>query len=128
MVPLLLVVGCWCWRRAPAAPAAPEALWHNGVIVEVRNCDIPSTEEIQLRCAAMICAQRVTAQLTNPQQTSVKLTRYHRDTRSGLIKIAGTLDQYLASPTLPIGFTCVTTDPQQARPELQYAALPRPQP
>ena len=124
----MLAAGYGYWRHTPAAPPAPEALWHNGVIVEVRNCELPASEEIQVRCAAMICAQRVTAQLTNPQQTNVKLTRYQRDARSGLIQVAGTLEQYLASPTLPTGFTCATADPQQARPVLQYAALPRPQP
>lgn len=76
----------WHLHAATRESEAPEALWRNGVIVDVRHCDQPASEAATLRCAALICAQRVTRQLTNPQQTQLTLTSFARDEATGEIK------------------------------------------
>ncbi|MGE0860787.1 MAG: hypothetical protein AB7I01_15140 [Gammaproteobacteria bacterium] len=112
---------CWRLYASVREAPAPEALWRNGVIVDVRHCDRPASEATNLRCAALICAQRVTRQLTNPQQTHLKLSSLARDDATGEIEVHGDLEQALASPTLPIGFHCRSATAAQATPTLEYA-------
>jgi hypothetical protein len=116
------VVAAWWQLHATTLESeAPEALWRNGVIVDVRHCDQPTSEAANLRCAALICAQRVTRQLTNAQQTRLTLTSYGRDEATGQIKVEGTLAQTLSSPTLPTRFHCQSATPAAATPTLEYA-------
>lgn len=123
-----LVIAALTWWQLDAATresAVPEALWRNGVIVDVRHCEQPTSEAANLRCAALICAQRVTRQLTNAQQTRLTLTSVARDDASGDIKVDGNLAQALSSPTLPTGFHCRSATADMATPTLEYPKLVR---
>lgn len=113
-------VAAWQASR-PAPDTAPYAAWRNGVIVDVRNCAAPPDEAARLRCAALYCAQAVTEKLTNAQQTEVRITRYVHDATDGQFHIAGTLDQYLDTDTLPHGFTCTMTRWHEATPVFLFA-------
>ncbi|MBX9608204.1 MAG: hypothetical protein K2Y51_18445 [Gammaproteobacteria bacterium] len=115
----------WQLHAATRESAAQEALWRNGVIVDVRHCDQPTSEAANLHCAALICAQRVTRQLTNPQQTRLTLTSFTRDESTGEIKVEGDLAQVLSSPTLPTRFCCRSATRATATPTLEYAKLVR---
>jgi len=108
-------------RRETVSEPAPYARWRNGVIVYVRNCSKPATEQAQLQCAALVCAQRVTERLTNPQQTKLALTTYTRAADGRQIEVHGTLDQHLRAPTLPTGFSCSMADYQRAEPVFEFA-------
>ncbi len=94
-------------------------MWRNGVIVEVRNCEAPADEQAELRCAGLYCAQRVTDMMTNPQQTTLSITRHRRDA-DGLIDVAGVIRQHYWSPTTPTGFTCAMRHYRHADPELSF--------
>ena len=122
-VTLLLITSCasWWWR-AHSTPREldPEPLWHNGIIVEVRHCEQPVSEDGILRCAALFCAQRVTQRLTNAQQATLKIDSYRRNPSTGTIQITGSLDQYLRAPTLPTGFTCRIEDLARVEPTLLF--------
>lgn len=123
---VVFVVAAWWQLHATTLESeAPEALWRNGVIVDVRHCDQPASEAATLRCAALICAQRVTRQLTNPQQTQLTLTSFARDEATGDIKVDGDLAQALASPTLPTRFHCRSATAAMATPTLEYPKLLR---
>ena len=123
VITLLLATSCatWWWR-AHSTPREldPEPLWHNGIIVEVRHCDKPVSEGFTLRCAALLCAQRVTQRLSNAQQATLKIVSYSRDPSTGKIQISGSLDQYLRAPTLPTGFSCEVEDLDRVEPRLLF--------
>ncbi len=120
---LLLIASCatWWWRmHATPIEIEPEALWHNGIIVDVRHCDQPVSEHALLRCAALLCAQRVTQRLTNAQQATLKIDSYRRDPSTGTIQISGSLDQYLRAPTLPTGFSCGVESLERVEPTMLF--------
>ena len=123
MVAGAAVLGAAAWRLlhavSPDTPA-PEALWRNGVIVEVRHCSQATSEASTLRCAALICAQRVTKQLANAQQTRLTLSNVERDKSTGVIEVNGDLEQALSSPTLPTRFRCEAAAPLLATPTFEY--------
>ena len=122
-ITLLLTSSCatWWWRaHSTPRELEPEPLWHNGIIVEVRHCDKPVSEHVILRCAAILCAQRVTQRLTNAQQATLKIVSYGRDPSTGKIHISGSLDQYLRAPTLPTGFSCEVENLQRVEPTLLF--------
>ncbi|MEQ8663996.1 MAG: hypothetical protein RLW62_24525 [Gammaproteobacteria bacterium] len=116
----VLVASAWAVRRPPPETAAPYARWRNGVIVHVRNCEAPASDDAVARCAALHCARRVTELLTNPQQATLTLTRYGRAADGTGFTVEGTLDQYLRAPTLPTGFVCHMRDPRDAAPEFLF--------
>lgn len=122
-ITFLLTASCatWWWR-AHSTPREldPEPLWHNGIIVEVRHCDRPVSEHVTVRCAALLCAQRVTQRLTNAQQATLKIVSYGRDPSTGKIQISGSLDQYLRAPTLPTGFSCEVENLERVEPALLF--------
>ncbi len=113
-------VAAWQASR-PAPDTTPYAAWRNGIIVDVRNCTAPADDAARLRCAALYCAQAVTEKLTNAQQTEVRITRYVHDAADGRFHVAGTLDQYLDTNTLPHGFTCTMARWHEAAPVFLFA-------
>lgn len=117
---ILVGIGSWFALRQPAPARQPYADWRNGVIVHVRNCELPADEAARLRCAALYCAQRVTERLTNPQQAKLSIDRYERDPASGVIRVEGSLDQYLRSRTLPTGFSCTMESFRRAEPKFIF--------
>lgn len=109
--------------RFPASTEAdtvPYARWRNGVIIHVRNCDPPASEDALLRCAALHCAQRVTQRLTNAKQATLAVTHYTRSADGQRIEISGVLEQHLRAPTLPTGFHCRMADYREAVPEFEF--------
>ena len=113
------IASAWTLRR-PHEEAPPEARWRNGVIVAIRNCDAPASDEAELRCAALRCVQRVTERLTNAQQAKASLIRYVRTADGTGFEIEGALKQQLGAPTLPNGFICHMRDHRHATPEFLF--------
>lgn len=121
-----IAIGAAAWFASrPQPDTRPYAGWRNGIIVHVRNCDLPADDAARVRCAALYCAQQVTRRLTNAQQTRLSIERYERDPADGRYHIAGSLDQYLETGTLPTGFTCTMNGYRDAEPQFIFAGRAR---
>lgn len=103
--------------RPPASPP-PEALWRNGVIVDIRHCDPPRDAAATLECASFHCARKVAEDLTNAQQARLRVVERAFD--GDRIRISGTIEQYLRARTLPTGFECEMRHLRDARPRLVF--------
>ena len=114
-----ILLALWFGLRYDATPAAPEALWRNGIIVSVRHCDQPADQESLLKCASFYCAQRVTETLTNAKQATLKVTA--QAIVDGRLQISGDIIQSLRARTLPTGFSCDLRNMTDAKPEFIFA-------
>lgn len=97
--------------------AAPQAMWRDGRIVEVRGCEGPLPPAGRLRCAGLYCAQRVTRELPNPQQSKLAVTRTAW-IEGARYRVEGTIDNYLGSRVEPVAFVCHGTTASEPALEL----------
>lgn len=100
-----------------AAVPAPQAMWRDGRIVEVRGCEGRLAPDARLRCAGLYCAQRVTHELPNPQQAKLAVTRtaWVDDAR---YRVEGTIANDLGSRVQPVAFACDGTRASEPAVEL----------
>ena len=49
----------------------PYALWRDGLIVHVRNCEAPASVQTRRRCAELLCQRDVLAQISNAHECNL---------------------------------------------------------
>lgn len=103
--------------RSPPAPESPQALWRDGVVVEIRGCDVAPGHADAVRCAGLHCAQRVTRALSDANQAKLTIERAIR-APDGTFEVRGTIVHFLKSLSQPTRFRCTARRPSSPDLEL----------
>ena len=121
-VALVLALGGWFgWRQLGTTQEAPLPLWRDGVIVAVRNCEQPRSDDALRDCAALHCLQQVTRQLEYPVESKVSLgSVVARD--DGGFEVSGRLVPFPLRADSPNAFSCVMRDHLHAAAQFHVAS------